>query len=171
MEEEISFGRFLKTRRKTLDLTQETLAQQVGCAVITIRKFESETRRPSQQMAARLADVLDLSDEERDTFIHAARQHIHHDPEEQEVYDSEEEDLDYSEDTEFVSREPPEVVQVPATSSNITLTISKSRLLWVLTIGLGTLVMISVIVWFYGLTGGVSSIVQLASPDSEHREG
>ncbi|MEM8534330.1 MAG: WD40 repeat domain-containing protein, partial [Chloroflexota bacterium] len=67
--------------------------------------------------------------------------------------------------------EPPEVVQVPATSSNITLTISKSRLLWVLTIGIGTLVMISVIVWFYGLTGGVSSIVQLASPDSEHREG
>lgn len=171
MEEEISFGHFLKTRRKALDLTQETLAQQVGCAVITIRKFESETRRPSQQMAARLADALHLSDTERNVFIHAARQHIHHDSEEQEVRDSEEEDLDYSEDTEVAPREPPEVVQAPATSSDITLTIPKSRLLWIVTIGFGTLTVVSLIVWYYGLVGGTSPTIQLASTDPAHQEG
>jgi transcriptional regulator with XRE-family HTH domain len=40
MTERMPFGRWLKQRRKMLDLTQEALAERVGCAVPTIRKFE-----------------------------------------------------------------------------------------------------------------------------------
>jgi transcriptional regulator with XRE-family HTH domain len=40
-----SFGRLIKERRKALDLTQEELARQVGCAIITIKKIEAETLR------------------------------------------------------------------------------------------------------------------------------
>jgi len=34
------------------------LAQRVGCAGVTIRKIETDERRPSRQIAERLADVL-----------------------------------------------------------------------------------------------------------------
>ena len=40
MAAESSFGRWLQRRRKALDLTQEELAQRVGCAAETIRKIE-----------------------------------------------------------------------------------------------------------------------------------
>ncbi len=50
-----SFGRWLSSRRHLLDLTQEELAQQVGCSVVTIRKLEADERRPSKEIAARLA--------------------------------------------------------------------------------------------------------------------
>jgi transcriptional regulator with XRE-family HTH domain len=42
MREDLSFGAWLKRRRKALDLTQEALAQLVGCAGVTIRKYESD---------------------------------------------------------------------------------------------------------------------------------
>jgi predicted ATPase/DNA-binding XRE family transcriptional regulator len=57
-----------------LDLTQQELAQRVGCAVITIRKIETDGRRPSREMAQRLAEELDLRPDERDAFVKAARQ-------------------------------------------------------------------------------------------------
>ena len=41
-----SFGRWLRQRRKALDLTQADLADQVGCSVITIQKIEADARRP-----------------------------------------------------------------------------------------------------------------------------
>lgn len=68
-----SFGGWIKQRRKMLDLTQEQLAQQVGCAVITIKKFEADQRRPSVQMAQRLADQLIIPAEERAVFMERAR--------------------------------------------------------------------------------------------------
>src|SRR4051794_11006743 len=46
MHEEHSFGRWLKQSRHALDLTQEALAEQIGCSVQTIRKIESGERRP-----------------------------------------------------------------------------------------------------------------------------
>ena len=46
-----TFGRWLRHRRKNLDLTQEQLAERTGCAVDTIRKFEAGTRRPSREIA------------------------------------------------------------------------------------------------------------------------
>ncbi len=68
-----SFGGWLKQRRKALDLTQLDLADQVGCSVMTIRKIEGELRRPSKQIAERLADVLAISEEERPIFVTFAR--------------------------------------------------------------------------------------------------
>ncbi len=68
-----SFGAWLKRRRKALDLTQDALAQLVGCAVVTIRKLEAEVQPPSRQLAERLADQLAIPEEQRATFIQFAR--------------------------------------------------------------------------------------------------
>ena len=69
MENIASFGYWVRRRRKALDLTQATLARQVGCAPVTIKKIERDERRPSRQMAERLADYLAIPPEERGTFI------------------------------------------------------------------------------------------------------
>ena len=73
METPGSFGEWLKQRRKTLDLTQEELAQRAGCSVFALRKIEGGERRPSKQLAGLLAEALELPDEERPLFIRAAR--------------------------------------------------------------------------------------------------
>jgi predicted ATPase/DNA-binding NarL/FixJ family response regulator/DNA-binding XRE family transcriptional regulator len=70
---ERNFGAWIKDLRTRLDLTQERLAEQVGCAVQTIRAFERESRRPSRAMAERLADALALGAAERARFLRAAR--------------------------------------------------------------------------------------------------
>jgi DNA-binding XRE family transcriptional regulator len=38
----------------------QVLAEQVGCAKVTIQRIEQGTLRPSRQIAARLADVFGL---------------------------------------------------------------------------------------------------------------
>jgi predicted ATPase/transcriptional regulator with XRE-family HTH domain len=70
---EHSFGDWLRQRRRSLDLTQEELARQVGCSAITLRKLEAEARRPSKQIADRLADVLKVAPGERPVFLRFAR--------------------------------------------------------------------------------------------------
>ena len=42
MDEILSFGRWLKQRRRALDLTQDALAHRVGYTVATIKKLEQE---------------------------------------------------------------------------------------------------------------------------------
>jgi predicted ATPase/transposase/transcriptional regulator with XRE-family HTH domain len=74
MNDRPSFGAWLRSRRKAMDLTQTDLAQRVGCAVSTLRKFEAGVLRPSRQIAERLAAYLDLAVEERITFVQAARE-------------------------------------------------------------------------------------------------
>src|SRR5262245_8692543 len=73
MDTSISFNRWLRQRRRALDLTQAGLAAQVGCATDTLRKIESGGLRPSRQIAERLADLLAIPDDERATFIRLAR--------------------------------------------------------------------------------------------------
>jgi len=73
MDDITSFGYWLRRRRKTLDLTQATLAQQVGCSTDTIKKIERDERRPSRQLAELLADHLAIPDEEIEPFIQMAR--------------------------------------------------------------------------------------------------
>jgi predicted ATPase/class 3 adenylate cyclase len=73
MEGHASFGYWLRRRRKALDLTQEELARRVGCVPGTIKSIEADARRPSKQLAERLAAVLELAPEERDAFLKAAR--------------------------------------------------------------------------------------------------
>ncbi|MFN8467185.1 MAG: tetratricopeptide repeat protein [Caldilineaceae bacterium] len=71
-----SFGYWLRRRRKALDLTQAGLAQLVGCAVATIKKLEADERRPSLEMAERLADCLAVPPKERAAFVRAARAEV-----------------------------------------------------------------------------------------------
>lgn len=73
MEAETTFGQGLRQRRRHLDLTQAELAQQVGCAVVTIRKLEADEIRPSKPMAERLAQCLGIMPEHYPTFTAQAR--------------------------------------------------------------------------------------------------
>src|SRR5262249_18734667 len=73
MEPTASFGEWLRLRRRTLDLTRDELAQQAGCAAATIKKIEADERRPSRQLAERLAVCLLIPDAERAAFLKAAR--------------------------------------------------------------------------------------------------
>lgn len=68
-----TFGMWIKARRKQLDLTQETLAERIGCSLSAIRKIEKDARRPSRQIAELLALHLEVPPEERTLFIQTAR--------------------------------------------------------------------------------------------------
>lgn len=73
MDESTTFGQWLKQRRKSLDLTQEQVAQRAQCAAETVRKLESDSRRASKQVAQKLADALQLKGSERAEFLRLAR--------------------------------------------------------------------------------------------------
>ena len=73
MEQTHSFGYCLRRRRKALDLTQAALAERVSCSLDLIQKIEADTRRPSRQIAEKLADSLGLDAAERVAFVQAAR--------------------------------------------------------------------------------------------------
>lgn len=73
MPEDMSFGQWLKQRRKALDLSQEELADRVRCSGSAIRKLEAGQRRPSKQIAELLVDVLAIPAAERASFINFAR--------------------------------------------------------------------------------------------------
>ena len=65
----ITFGYWVRRQRMMLDLTQAALAHRVGCSRETIKKIEQGERRPSRMMAARIADSLEIAEEERETFV------------------------------------------------------------------------------------------------------
>ncbi|MBA3943705.1 MAG: helix-turn-helix domain-containing protein [Herpetosiphonaceae bacterium] len=73
MDDPVSFGQWLKRRRKALDLTQEQLARRVGCAMMTIQKIEADERRPSREIAVLLAEQLEVPLDDRPTFVRMAR--------------------------------------------------------------------------------------------------
>ena len=68
-----SFGDWLKRKRKSLDLTQAELANQVGCSAAAIRKIEAEERRPSAQIVRRLAEIFDIPKDQEPAFLRFAR--------------------------------------------------------------------------------------------------
>jgi predicted ATPase/DNA-binding XRE family transcriptional regulator len=70
---EISFGEWLKRQRSGRGLTQEQLAHQIGCAVITVRKIEAEERRPSPEIVDQLIKIFEISQQERTNFLKFAR--------------------------------------------------------------------------------------------------
>jgi predicted ATPase/DNA-binding XRE family transcriptional regulator len=70
---ESTFGRWLRQRRRHLDLTQADLAERVGCSEITIRKIEADDRTPSRQVAELLAACLEVPTAERPDFVAFAR--------------------------------------------------------------------------------------------------
>jgi predicted ATPase/DNA-binding XRE family transcriptional regulator len=68
-----SFGDWVRRRRKALDLLQKDLADHAGCSLTALQKIERDERRPSRQLAERLAMCLDLPPEERERFVRIAR--------------------------------------------------------------------------------------------------
>jgi predicted ATPase/DNA-binding XRE family transcriptional regulator len=70
---QVSFGEWLKRQRNGRGLTQEKLAQQIGCATITLRKIESEERHPSAQIVERLSEIFHISPDEQTDFLRFAR--------------------------------------------------------------------------------------------------
>src|SRR5262245_21309392 len=73
MQEQHSFGYWLRLQRKALDLTREALADRVGCSVSMIRKLEDEERHPSAQIAELLAEIFNIPPTERPAFLRFAR--------------------------------------------------------------------------------------------------
>jgi predicted ATPase/transcriptional regulator with XRE-family HTH domain len=69
-----SFGTWIKRRRKALDITQQELAQKVGCSVSAVFKIEADERRPSRQIAELLAKHLEIPPDQTTIFLKVARQ-------------------------------------------------------------------------------------------------
>jgi predicted ATPase/DNA-binding XRE family transcriptional regulator len=68
-----SFGDWVRRRRRALDLLQKDLADRVGCSVTALQKIERDERRPSRQLAERLALCLNVHVDEREQFMRLAR--------------------------------------------------------------------------------------------------
>src|SRR5574339_107431 len=68
-----SFGTWIKRRRKALDLTQQELAQRMGCSLSTLFKIESDERRPSRQMSELLIRHLEIPSDQQAVFLKVAR--------------------------------------------------------------------------------------------------
>ena len=77
MNENITFGSWLKQRRREAGVTQEELAERIGCSGTAIRKIELGERRPSGQIAQLLAEYLKIDADEREAFIDFARSAAH----------------------------------------------------------------------------------------------
>ncbi len=77
---DLPFGAWLKRQRRASGLTQEALAAQVGCAPVTLRKLEAGARRPSKQVAGRLAEALGIPPCEQPAFVAYARADSPHGP-------------------------------------------------------------------------------------------
>jgi predicted ATPase/transcriptional regulator with XRE-family HTH domain len=73
MSDPSAFRGWLRRRRTERGLTQEDLGELVGYAAQTIRKIEGGQRRPSLQLALRLAQALELGLDEQAAWMNAAR--------------------------------------------------------------------------------------------------
>ncbi|HEX5810115.1 MAG TPA: helix-turn-helix domain-containing protein, partial [Anaerolineales bacterium] len=73
LPEDISFGEWVHQRRRMLDLTQQALADQVGCAHITLRRIESGTLKPSRELAMILLEKLGAPQADREAWLRFAR--------------------------------------------------------------------------------------------------
>jgi DNA-binding XRE family transcriptional regulator len=73
MADNLSPGRWIKTQREGLALTQEQLAEQIGCAAETLRSIESGRRRPSPMIAQQLATHLKILPADYESFIRWVR--------------------------------------------------------------------------------------------------
>jgi len=76
METTESFGFWIRQRRRQLDLTQEMLAERVGCSLSAIRKIEADERRPSREVAELLANCLQIDRKDRHLFLKVARSEV-----------------------------------------------------------------------------------------------
>lgn len=73
MDSDLSFGSWLKGRRKGLDLTQDALAEGAGCSPDMVRKVEGGVARPSRQLAELLVAHLQVPAGEQALYVQWAR--------------------------------------------------------------------------------------------------
>lgn len=73
MMTETGFGTWLRSRRRLLDMTQQALADQVGCARITVRRIESGALKPSRELTLILLEKLTIPEIERLQWTRFAR--------------------------------------------------------------------------------------------------
>jgi len=67
------FGEWLRKKRRDLDLSRQQLADQAGCAEITLRRIEGGTLKPSKGLAAILLEKVGIPKSEFDVWIRFAR--------------------------------------------------------------------------------------------------
>ncbi|MEA2572841.1 MAG: hypothetical protein QOH93_139 [Chloroflexia bacterium] len=72
----ITFGQWLRGQRKKRDLTQEMLAERIGCSIGAIQKIEVGARRPSRQVAELLAEVFSIPPGDMAEFVRFARSRV-----------------------------------------------------------------------------------------------
>jgi transcriptional regulator with XRE-family HTH domain len=70
---EVTFGEWLKRRRKGLGLTQRQLAARIYCSSVMLKKIEAEERRPSAQIVERLAETFNIPKNEKAALLRFAR--------------------------------------------------------------------------------------------------
>ena len=73
LSDDESFGGWIQSRRRALNLTRADLATSIGCAAVTIKKIERNERKPSRQMAELLAKYLAIPRLDQDRFMQMAR--------------------------------------------------------------------------------------------------
>jgi predicted ATPase/DNA-binding XRE family transcriptional regulator len=73
MKEDLSFGKWLRQRRRMLDLSQQALADQATCARITLSRIEADTLKPSKELALILLEKVGIPQNERDQWVRFAR--------------------------------------------------------------------------------------------------
>ncbi len=73
--ERSTFGKWLRQQRRALDLTQQDLADQVGCARITLRRIESDALKPSKELALILLEKVGIPKSEHADWIPFTRGH------------------------------------------------------------------------------------------------
>ncbi len=73
MTDEIPFGEWLRRQRRAQDLTRQALADQAGCAEVTLRRIENGTLKPSKELAQILLEKLGIPELERSQWILFAR--------------------------------------------------------------------------------------------------
>ena len=69
----VSFGKWLRQKRRALDLTQEAFADQAGCARITLRRIESDALKPSKELALLLLEKAGIPQHEHEAWLPFAR--------------------------------------------------------------------------------------------------
>jgi predicted ATPase/DNA-binding XRE family transcriptional regulator/Tfp pilus assembly protein PilF len=73
MQDEISFGKWLRKQRRVRDLTRQAFADQIGCAEVTVRRIEAGTLKPSKELAGIILKKLGIPEVERPRWISFAR--------------------------------------------------------------------------------------------------
>lgn len=73
LTEPLLFGEWLRRQRRAMDLSRQALANQAGCAEITLRRIEGGSLKPSKELAAILLEEVGVPKRELDRWIPFAR--------------------------------------------------------------------------------------------------